>query len=234
MNRAKFYDAQHRAQSLISPLPFTERSGIDLTKGSLSQFQQTGSEFLRRTQTTGMLNRTGMSRTRQHPQLQDHFFEGQANFRTKEELKQLAKCLIMINKNSPISMRLKNITTLGRPGTDFLRVSKYQDFPYYEQKVRDDKINTLTDEIKEKLRETNSWQTSPFVQVPNYGVRKDKKLTKGLIQVFDPQVNFDCMKEYDQNYHQGNIAGLRTISTFFCLLFKRISYRFCKGVRDYE
>lgn len=35
----------------------------------------------------------------------------------------LAKCLILVNQNSPLSMRVKNITTLGRPGTDFLKVS---------------------------------------------------------------------------------------------------------------
>jgi hypothetical protein len=47
------------------------------------------------------------------------------NVRSQDEMKKLAKCLMLVNANSPTSMRIKNITTLGRPGTDFLKVSQF-------------------------------------------------------------------------------------------------------------
>ncbi len=76
---------------------------------------------------------------------------------------------MLVNANSPTSMRMKNITTLGRPGTDFLRVSQFQDYPFYSKQFENDKVNELDEEIKDKMRDTNNWSKSPFVQVPNYG-----------------------------------------------------------------
>ena len=44
----------------------------------------------------------------------------------------LARCLVLANKNSPLSLRIKNTTTLGRNCADFLKWSKFKDYDFYE------------------------------------------------------------------------------------------------------
>jgi hypothetical protein len=121
-------------------------------------------------------------------------------------MKQLAHCLLLINRNSPLSLRLKNNTTLGRPGQDFLRVSKFRDFNYYEQKHHEDKINSLSEEVREKIKKPVNWQRSPFVQVPHLGLKKEKSIAKQLIEVVNPEQNFPFLEIFDNNYHEGTCS----------------------------
>ena len=57
----------------------------------------------------------------------DYFFEGDFDLRKQDHVIKLAKQLILVNDKSPTSIKMKNITTLGRPVTDFLTLSQYQD-----------------------------------------------------------------------------------------------------------
>ena len=60
----------------------------------------------------------------------------------------LARCLVMANNNSPITLQIKNVTTLGRHCTEFLKWSKFKDYDFYEKKHISDKINELDNEIR--------------------------------------------------------------------------------------
>lgn len=50
---------------------------------------------------------------------------------TEKDKIQFARCLVLANNNSPISLRIKNVTTLGRHCSEFLKWSKYKDFDFY-------------------------------------------------------------------------------------------------------
>ena len=56
---------------------------------------------------------------------------------------QLAKCMIMANNDSPLMLRMSDVTVFGRHGNDFLKASKVLDYEYYKDIFNKDKINKI-------------------------------------------------------------------------------------------
>lgn len=50
----------------------------------------------------------------------------------------------MINNNSPLSLRVKDVTTMGRHCTDLLKWIKHKDYKYYEKTHCNDKVAKIS------------------------------------------------------------------------------------------
>ena len=59
-------------------------------------------------------------------------FEPYIHQKPEKDMVDLARCLVMANNNSPITLQIKNVTTLGRHCTEFLKWSKFKDYDFYE------------------------------------------------------------------------------------------------------
>ncbi|EAR84519.1 hypothetical protein TTHERM_00655470 (macronuclear) [Tetrahymena thermophila SB210] len=121
----------------------------------------------------------GMSRSTS----QNHFYKNNSNITNQDHIIQIAKCLILTHNNSPSNLKNKRVITLGRPGDDFLRVTKYKDQIYYEKKMERDKVNQNWNEVNGNFDELH--YSSYMKGQQNL---KISRLSKGIVEQQKPDL----------------------------------------------
>lgn len=70
---------------------------------------------------------------------------------TEEEKLQIGKWLMLTNNNSPLSLKLKDITTMGIPSSNYIKLLQHRCKPFYNKSLLKDKLTNLAPDLRKKL-----------------------------------------------------------------------------------